>query len=117
MGRKRQKNGQFRAALWALGCGAMAQEPYTLFASRGVGRVGSKESSAFRDTIRLTTTHEMEGRRNDKKLRGLADEVFRVEKATHCGGRRAEKADASECGIEPELLLARGARVMLRTDA
>ena len=93
----------------------MTEDHYALFASRGVDVLGPAEIAKFGDAVRLMATHEMESAYNMKRLRDLNSVVFHV-KATHTGGAKAAKSPASECGLESDLLLAVGARVMLRTN-
>ena len=49
-------------------------------------------------------------------MRELSQKVFKVD-AVHTGGAAAKKAAAAVCGVEANLLLAKGARVMLRSNA
>ena len=103
----------FREALWRLRCGEMTCQDYELFASRGEHRVGS---AGFEDAVYLVATHNLEHEFNRHKLQGLRKPVYRV-CATHTGGKAARDADEQDAGgLAKTLLLAEGARVMLRTN-
>ena len=111
----RQKDGSsaFREALWRLRCGDITHQDYELFTSCGEHRVGC---NGFDDAVYLVATHNLEQEFNTQKLQGLSKPVYRI-CATHTGGKAARDAEEQDAGgLAKTLLLAEGARVMLRTN-
>ena len=103
----------FREALWRLRCGGTTSQDYNLFTTRGEHRVGS---TGFEDAIYLVATHALEQEFNDEKLRSLQKPVYRID-TSHTGGKAARSADDQDAGgLSKTMLLAEGARVMLRTN-
>ena len=103
----------FRAALWRLRCGGTTNDDYNLFATRGEHCVGGAD---FKDAMYLVATHALEREFNEGKLHSLNKPIFRID-ATHTGGKAAQSAEEQDAGGLPKsLLLAEGAKTMLRTN-
>jgi len=69
----------------------------------------------FSNAINILTTWEVD-RVNANKLQSLNQPVAKI-RAVHTGGSEASKADSDIAkGLEPEILLARNARVMLTAN-
>ena len=104
---------QFRDLLLRLRTYSITQEDYHLLSTRFSLNVPAEEQNNFKDAIHLFPTREMVDDYNHHYLESTNLPVLRC-KARHSGGSRAAKAtDDQADGLEAELLLAVGARVML----
>ena len=105
----------FKGALLRLREGTLLHKDYRVFASRGIHLASKHEVDRFTDAVHLMATHTMEDDHNMGMLKSLGVPVFKI-KASHGGGRKAEMAKTNEAGLPKNLVLAPGARVMLRTN-
>ena len=105
----------FKDALIRLREGTILPEDYMVFAARGKDREQKHVIDQFANEIHLMASHAMEDDHNMGMLRKLGAPAYRI-KAAHGGGRKAELAKPNEAGLHKNLVLASGARVMLRTN-
>jgi ATP-dependent exoDNAse (exonuclease V) alpha subunit len=104
---------QFREALLHMRTYAPTQQDYELLSSRFKDRIPQEEQNTFVDALRLIPTRSEVEAYNIRKLALLAKPVVRCP-ARHTGGRDASSATEEDAeGLEKEILLAEGARVML----
>jgi len=76
-------------------------------------KLSESERKIFSNAINILTIWEEVDRINANKLRSLNQPIAKIQ-AVHTGGSKASKADSDTAkGLEPEILLARNARVML----
>ena len=88
---------------------------YRVFSSRGMHLATKHEKDLFTGTVHLMATYTMEDDHNMGMLKTLGVPVYKI-KASHAGGRKAEMAKTNEAGLPKSLVIAPGARVMLRTN-
>jgi ATP-dependent DNA helicase PIF1 len=104
---------QFRDLLLRQRTYSITQEDYNLLSTRFSQHLSDEEIHTFDDVIHLFPTREDVQNHNHHHLESTHIPVLRC-KARHNGGRRAKQAtDEQAEGLEAELLLAVGARVML----
>lgn len=104
---------QFRNLLLHQRTYSITQEDYNLLSTRFSNNVPSEEKHAFQDAIHLFPTRTAVEDHNHHHLESTHTPVLRC-KARHNGGRQARIAPEDQAdGLEAELLLAVGARVML----
>ncbi len=79
-------------------------------------KLSESEQKFFSNTINIFTTWEEVDRINANKLRSLNQPIAKIW-AVHTGSSEASKADSDTAkGLEPEILLAKNARVMLTSN-
>ena len=104
---------QFRSLLLHQRTYSIVQEDYNLLSTRFSQNLSNEERQAFQDEIHLFPTRETVENHNHQHLESTHLPVLRC-KARHSGGKHARQAtDDQADGLEAELLLAIGARVML----
>jgi ATP-dependent DNA helicase PIF1 len=92
---------------------SITQEDYNLLSTRFSQNLSDEEKHTFRNEIHLFPTRADVGDHNHHYLEATRAPVLRC-KARHSGGKRAKHATDDQAeGLEAELLLAIGARVML----
>ena len=99
--------------------GESTEDDWNLLATRFTNALevlASLDHARFFDATCLMPCRSDVGEFNLNKLRSLNSPVAKIN-AVHTGGSEARKADSDVAkGFEPYLLLARGSRVMLRTN-
>jgi len=104
---------QFRDLLLRQRTYSITQEDYNLLSTRFSNNVSIEEKGTFRDVIHLFPTQASVEGHNHQYLEATHAPVLRC-KARHHGGKHAKQATEDQAdGLEAELLLAIGARVML----
>ncbi|KAJ1518937.1 hypothetical protein ONE63_011454 [Megalurothrips usitatus] len=112
---QRQADNGFRDALDRLSLCQITDEDFALFESRFALNVALEEREMFRDAPHLHFTRDEVLVRNVRKTEELNPPVARVP-AKH-NVRAAEKYDSGRAqNLEPVLYLAKGSKVMLRTN-
>ena len=92
---------------------SITQEDYNLLSTHFSQILPDEEKDTFHDAIHLFPTREKVEDHNHHYLESINIPVLRC-KARHSGGRHAKQATEDQAdGLEAELLLAIGARVML----
>lgn len=104
---------QFRDLLLRQRTYSITQEDYNLLSTRFSNNVSAEEKGTFRDTIHLFPTRANVEDHNHHYLEATHAPVLCC-KARHHGGKHAQLASEDQAeGLEAELLLAVGARVMI----
>jgi hypothetical protein len=104
---------QFREALLHMRTYAPTHQDYELLSSRFKERLPQEEQNTFKDALRLIPTRSEVEVHNLRQLANLGNPVVCCP-ARHTGGREASSATEEDAeGLEKEILLAEGARVML----
>jgi len=104
---------QFRDLLLRQRTYSITQEDFDLLSTRFSTHVSAEEKGTFRDAIHLFPTRASVEGHNHHYLEATHAPVLRC-KARHHGGRHAKQGTEDQAdGLEAELLLAIGARVML----
>ena len=104
---------QFRDLLLCQRTYSITQEDYHLLSTRFSNNLPVEERNTFHDAIHLFPTRADVETHNHHYLESANVPVLRC-KARHSGGRHAKQATEDQAdGLEAELLLAVGARVML----
>ena len=104
---------QFRDLLLRQRTYSITQEDYNFLSTRFPQHVPNEEKQTFKDAIHLFPTRAAVEDHNHHYLESAHIPVLRC-KARHSGGKRAREAAEDQAdGLEAELLLAIGARVML----
>ena len=104
---------QFRDLLLRQRTYSITQEDYNLLSTRFAQHLSEEEKQTFHNAIHLFPTQAAVESHNHHHLESIHIPVLRC-KAKHSGGRDAKRAAEDQAeGLEAELLLAVGARVML----
>lgn len=104
---------QFRDLLLRQRTYSITQEDYNLLSTRFSHNLPDEEKRTFHDVIHLFPTRADVENHNHHYLESTHAPVLRC-KARHSGGKRAKQATEDQAdGLEAELLIAVGARVML----
>ncbi|XP_026290155.2 ATP-dependent DNA helicase PIF1-like [Frankliniella occidentalis] len=112
---QRQADVTFRDALDRLSVGTTTPADYARFGERFKLNVPVAEREEFKDATRLYTTRDEVAAHNIKKLQELDSPVARLPaKHNNATAKRGSADDAA--GLEPVVYLAKGARVMLRSN-
>ncbi len=103
----------FRTMLEHARNGGLTTEDWKLLLTRFEGKLSPAERASFDDAMCLFTKSEAVEAANLKQLEALGRPCARI-KAKHDGGPDATKASAEDAaGLEAEVILARGAKVMI----
>lgn len=118
----RQQDVQFLNVLDNISEGKSTIEDYQYLSSRFTSNVSAHEKDSFEDAIRLFATKNEVKHYNLEKLSQLKDSVTNTQmpvlkiKARHnCAAAKTAGSDDAE-GLEKELYLAKGCKIMLRTN-
>ncbi|KAE8736723.1 hypothetical protein FOCC_FOCC017822, partial [Frankliniella occidentalis] len=112
---QRQADVTFRDALDRLSVGTTTAADYARFGERFKLNVPVAEREEFKDATRLYTTRDEVAAHNIKKLQELDSPVARLPaKHNNATAKRGSADDAA--GLEPVVYLAKGAKVMLRSN-
>ncbi|KAK3922011.1 ATP-dependent DNA helicase [Frankliniella fusca] len=112
---QRQADVTFRDALDRLSVGTSNEEDFNRFAARFKMNVPAPEREQFTDATHLFTTRQEVSDHNNKKLVGLDVPVARLPARHNNAKAKAGSADVAQ-GLESVVYLAKGARVMLRSN-
>ncbi|KAK4703267.1 hypothetical protein P7C70_g2948, partial [Phenoliferia sp. Uapishka_3] len=106
----------FETSLTNLRAQSVTETDYDLLSSRSFKNLSAAEVSTFNDAIHSLTRKEDVAIFNEHALQRARKPVLKVY-AEHRGGAAAEKASANEArGMEKELYLMEGAKVMLTSN-
>ncbi len=104
---------QFRALLEHASNGGLSTDDWKLLLKRSQSKLTAQEQAAFRESMCLFTTTEAVNIANSKELIALNHPCARI-KAKHDGGAEAARASPEDAaGLEAEVVLSRGAKVMI----
>lgn len=104
---------KFRALLAHAASGGLTVEDWNLLITRCKENLSPAEQASFDDTTCLLTKTEAVHAANMRQLIALNKPCARI-KAKHDGGAAAVKASSEDAaGLEPEVILAEGAKVMI----
>ncbi|KAK3929809.1 ATP-dependent DNA helicase [Frankliniella fusca] len=112
---QRQADATFRDALDRLSVVTSNEEDFNRFAARFKMNVPAPEREQFTDATHLFTTRQEVSDHNNKKLVGLDVPVARLPARHNNAKAKAGSADVAQ-GLESVVYLAKGARVMLRSN-
>lgn len=118
----RQQDNQFLRILDNISEGQVSQSDYRLLQSRMITNASNFNNHDFDDAVQLFATKDEVMNYNIRKLCELKDEhtnlptpVLRIEGNCNCS--RAKKASSDEAeGLEQVIYLAKGCKIMLRTN-
>ena len=106
----------FRGILLRLRDGDSTLDDWKKLSTRFEGKLNMIERNRFLDAVFILTIWDDVDRVNTDMLRSLNSPVAKI-LAVHTGGREAKKANSDVAkGLEAQLLLAKGARVMLTAN-
>ncbi|KAJ6607335.1 hypothetical protein B0H10DRAFT_2307024, partial [Mycena sp. CBHHK59/15] len=103
---------KFREALMRLREYKSSQEDHTLFSTRFWDQLSPTERDEFNDTLHLLPTKEAVNLLNTRRLSSLGKPVVRC-LAKHNGPEAKKGSDEDAEGLQKEVLLAEGAKVMI----
>ena len=104
---------KFRDLLRHASNGSLSEEEWVMLNARAERNLSPAEHRSFHDAVCLYTTRNDVGGLNLAERQALNQSCERI-LARHDGGPQAVKALADEAGgLEPYLILARGAKVMI----
>ncbi|KAE8739488.1 hypothetical protein FOCC_FOCC015019 [Frankliniella occidentalis] len=112
---QRQADATFRDALDRLSVGTSTEEDYNRFSSRFRLNVPAAEREQFNDALHVYTTRGEVAAHNTAKLVELDQPVARIAARHNNAKAKAASADCAQ-GLEPVVYLAKGSRVMLRSN-
>lgn len=112
---QRQADNTLRDALDRLSVGQVTDQDYALFSARFQMNVPPEERRAFEDAVHIYWTRVEVKERNLDRLLQLLQPVARVPAKHHGPNAAAGTSDQAE-GLEDVIYLAKGARVMLRSN-
>ena len=106
----------FRDLLLRLREGESSLKDWETLTKRFEVNLSQSEQDRFKDAVFIQTIWDDVNKVNIEMLRGLNQPVAKIE-AVHTGGSQAKRANSDTAmGLEPQLLLARGCRIMLTTN-
>ncbi|CAB4412397.1 unnamed protein product [Rhizophagus irregularis] len=107
---------EFRDILLRMRDRESSLDDWKILSTRFEENLNQQERERFSDAVFLLTTWNDVDKINIEKLRFLKRPVAKI-MAVHTGGNEAKKASSDVAkGLEPQLLLAKGARVMLTAN-
>ena len=103
---------KFQDALLCLRTYSTTQEDYNLFATRCWDNLTAEEKNKYKDVLHLLPTHASVLECNHCQLAALAKPVIKCKAKHDCpAAKKTSEGDAE--GLEPEILLAEGAHIMI----